>query len=93
VPVNRGYNYEKAKRFGELVFVTEGDLNPFDVSLMRKLWKIALEKSTSEDYIIVTSLASHLAVGSALFGEKHKCLNLLLFSHGDYISQTIQVGD
>lgn len=75
-----GHDYSDAKRYGELVFVTEGSINPFDTGVMNRAWMKALENSSEDDYLVVTSLNSLCMIGAAQFAIKHKRLNLLVFS-------------
>ena len=75
-----GHDYSDAERFGELVFVTSGSVNPFDTGVMKRAWAEALKQSEPMDYIIVTSLNSLCMVGAAEFAIRHGRLKLLLFS-------------
>jgi hypothetical protein len=73
-----GHDYSDAERYGELVFVTGGSINPFDTGVMNRAWSSALADSSPSDYLVVTSLI------------KHKRLNLLLFSsRGKYRKREI----
>jgi hypothetical protein len=85
-----GHDYSDAERYGELVFVTGGSINPFDTGVMNRAWSSALADSSPSDYLVVTSLNSLCMIGAAQFAIKHKRLNLLLFSsRGKYRKREI----
>jgi len=88
--INKGcHDFSDAKRFGHLIFMTEGTINRYAVSIIfRKFWKY-LEKSSPEDYLLVTGMSTMLVVASAILAAKHKKLNLLLFKKGHYLERTI----
>jgi len=73
------HNYEPAKEFGELVIVTEGSISPLKTGNMHRQWELALENSTSEDYILISSLNILCAIGSSLFSIKHGVVNYLIW--------------
>lgn len=80
-----GHDYTDAHKYGDLVFVTVGRLNPFNVGLQFRKWEESLAQSNPEDLIIVTSLPVLCMIGAAIFGEMHKRINLLVFhSDGSY---------
>lgn len=88
--VNRSaHDFTEAKKFGELVFVTEGRLNRFAVNDMHRQTSDILEGSHKEDFIVPCSLNVLNSIVCATFAVKHKRLNLLLFKQGDYIERNI----
>lgn len=77
--VNKSFHdYTSAKEFGELVFLTEGKLNPYDINHMARLVEERMKESRKNDLILVTSLSSLCMVAGAHFAMKHGRLNLLL---------------
>jgi hypothetical protein len=90
VPSDRGYDYKPAERYGELVFLTKKPIRPLDMARMQEIWQDALHTSDPNDWIMVTSLASFLSIGCAIFARKHGRLNLLVFESGDYVGRTVQ---
>lgn len=93
VPNRSAHVFEAAKRYGALRFVTEGRVNRFDTSEMWRAWDEALQDSSPDDYIIITSLNILCSIGSALFGSRHGKLNLLLYRNGVYIHREIWLDD
>ena len=89
--VNKGgHDYSPAEEFGELVFLTEGVLEPTAVSQMYREIKEKLKNSNPEDYILLTSLTVTCAVAAAIFASKHSRVNFLLFSKGNrYVERTL----
>lgn len=78
---NRGpHDYSEAKKFGELVFCTQGSLDKYDTAEMFRELTDAMYDSTEEDYLLLTSLTSLCAVAAGIFGAKHGRLNLLIHS-------------
>ncbi len=86
-----GHNYEKAEKFGELIYVTEGTLNRFATSTLYRAFIDAMKDSHKDDYFLVTSMNVVNAIGSAVFARKHGKLNLLLFREGEYVPREIDI--
>jgi len=89
--VNKGgHDYSPAEEFGDLVFLTEGVLEPMAVSQMYREIKEKLKNSQPEDYILLTSLTVTCTVAAAIFAVKHNRVNFLLFSKGNrYVERTL----
>jgi hypothetical protein len=83
------HDFTEAEKYGELVFITEGRLNRFNVNDMHRQASDAMENSSHKDYIVPCSLNVLNSIVCATFAVKHKCLNLLLFKQGDYIERNI----
>jgi hypothetical protein len=86
-----GHNYEQALKFGELVYVTEGNVNRFNTSNFYRAFIDAMEGSNKEDYILITSLSILNAIAAAVFARKHGRVNFLLFSHDDYTCREVDI--
>lgn len=86
-----GHNYEKAKVFGELVYVTEGTLNRFNTSNLYRAFISAMENSQPTDFLLITSMNVLNAIGAAVFARKHGRLNLLLFRDNEYILREVDI--
>lgn len=95
--VNRGgHDYRAAERFGTLVYCTDGELPRYNTSQMFRQIKHALEDSTPEDYILLTSLTTLNVVACSYFAHRHGRLNLLLFhakhgrsKDGEYLERVV----
>lgn len=88
-----GHDYEDAKRFGDIKFLSTGTMNKFDVNNMYRLFSQRLAGSSPDDYILNTALSQMNQIAAAIFVHMHGRLNLLLFKYenGDpkYIERTI----
>lgn len=88
--IGSGHDFSDAERFGTLVPVTEGWVNPFETGVLMRKWKVVLANSHENDYIVVTSLPIICMIGASLFVQKHGRLNLLVYSQqGSYRKRTI----
>lgn len=90
--IGSGHDFSEAEKYGELVPITSGWVNPFETGVLMRKWKKALEDSSPEDYIVVTSLPILCMIGASLFVRMHGKLNLLLYSQqGKYRKRTIMM--
>lgn len=88
--INRSaHDFSDAKRFGELIFCTEGTVERFDTSQMFRELSEALSDSQPTDYLLLTSLPALCCVACAIFAAKHQCLNLLLHRADGYIARSL----
>lgn len=74
-----GHDYSAAKRYGELVYLTEGEIPRYNTSQMFRAIEGVLKDSEQDDYILLTSLTTLNTVACSYFAHKHGRLNLLLF--------------
>jgi len=83
------HDFSKARKYGELVYLSEGSVNRYNVNHMARRLNEALSKSSSDDYIVLCGLNVMNAVACAMFSAMHKKLNLLLYKRGDYVERNI----
>lgn len=90
-----GHDYTPAMKFGDIVYLSEGSINPYSVAKMYKQFSIHLLDSSPEDYILITGLAVMNSVASAIFARKHGRINWLQYhaQTGTYKSRTIMVDE
>ncbi|MHB8413898.1 MAG: hypothetical protein ACYDB1_00690 [Acidiferrobacteraceae bacterium] len=91
IPNKGAHDYESAKRFGELVFCTDGVLDKWDTSQMYRELSTAMRESHAEDFIVLTSLASLCSIAAAIFAAKHGRLNLLIHRADGYVARTLML--
>ena len=84
-----GYDYGKACSFGDIVYITSGQLNIDDLNSMYRKSKKALKDSSPEDFILITGLSSFTIILSCLFSAKFGKVNWLMQSHGEYKAVTL----
>lgn len=91
IPNKSLHNFSDAKRFGELVFCTEGTINREDVNHIARLVSTAMEGVEANDYIMIASLSVINSIMCGIFVGKFGRLNLLLFDDDTqrYISRKI----
>jgi hypothetical protein len=97
---NRGsHDYRPAEKFGDLVFVTDGEINKFAIGELFRRAQEVMKHSTEEDFFLPTSLPILSGICSALLAYKHGRVRYLLFKYshgkkaGEYIERTIYLGD
>ena len=82
--VNKGqHDYADALRFGDIVWLSEGILDPNNFGLIGRLADQMVKDSQAEDYILVTGMASHLSILTGAFAHRWGGLNLLIFNPKD----------
>lgn len=86
---NGGHDYSGAKKYGDLVFVTDELIDREDTAQMYHAVDVAMRDSTPDDYILISSLSSMCSVASAYFSALHGELHLLIHSRGEYVSRDI----
>ena len=86
-------DYSDAHRFGEVVFLTEGSLPPFDFAYMLEKINQSFVNSKPDDMIVVASLNSFCALASSVFAHKHGCVNFLIFRRDQYQKYSITMKD
>ena len=98
--VNKGgHNHEDAQRFGELVALSEGNINRFAANSIYRRFVTLLRNSSPEDYILITGLSIMSSIACSIFGRLHGRLNLLLYKttrgerEGYYVERTIMIDE
>ena len=89
-----GHDYSDAERFGELVVLSEGMVNKFSVTHMRRVLEQGLADSEPGDYILHSGPNVMNSVAAAIFAAKHGRINLLIFQtkangNGRYVSRSL----
>jgi len=85
-----GHNFDPAKEFGDLVFLSTGWIDRLGTGTMHRAFSEVLADSQPDDLIVLTSLAVMCSVACAIFAHKHGRLNLLLYKgRGVYVKREI----
>lgn len=88
--VNRaGHDFSGAKRFGELVFLSEGPINRYSLIAMYREFSEKLKDSSPGDFILPTGYSIMTMVASVIFAHKHKRINVLLYKDGVYMARSL----
>lgn len=88
--VNRSsHDFSSAKRFGQLIYCSEGRMNRYGTNDMIRKFSDAMRNSSEEDYLVPCSLSTANLIAAVVFALKHRTLNLLLFkpSTGEYVER------
>ena len=83
------HNFEDAERFGDLVFLTSGEIDKYKVNVIYRTLAEQLEHSQPEDYLVVSSLSIMQNIASSILAVQHGVVNYLLFSRGKYIERQV----
>ncbi len=88
--VNKGgHDYSDAKRYGELHFLSEGQISKYAANKIYRKFAIQLRESTNKDWILITSLTVMACIACSCFAVLHGRLNLLLFKNGRYVDRKL----
>lgn len=79
-----GHDYSDAKRFGELHFIHLPAESKWDLSAVYDILREELRSSDELDLLLVSNLASHLAVATAIMVEWYGRVNFLLYRNDKY---------
>jgi len=98
--VNRGgHDHTDAKRFGRLVFLSEGEVNRYATNVMYRTFAEKLRDSSPTDYILITGLSVMSSLACSIFGRLHGRINLLLYHgsgpgvDGHYVERTVMLDE
>ena len=95
--VNKGcHDYSKAAEFGDLYFMTEGQIGRFSTGEMYRRFSPYIKESKPDDLILVSGLPIMTTVACSMFAAKHGKVNLLLHNSGPgvrehYVQRTINM--
>jgi len=83
------HDFSSAKKFGKLVYCSEGQMNRFNTNDLIRKFSDVMRNSSENDYILPCSLNVANTIAGAIFASKHRKLNLLLFkpSTGEYVER------
>ena len=74
------HDYSAAEKFGELCFLSEGNMGRFSTSKAYRKFYPILSQSSSDDFLMVSGLPMLCSVATFILATKHKRVNLLLFN-------------
>jgi hypothetical protein len=83
------HDFSKAQAWGQLVYLTEGNLNRYNTSSMFRQFEEAIKSSSSTDYLLLSGMTIMSTLAAAMFAAKHHRLNLLIWKSDkqDYIER------
>lgn len=94
IPNKSFHSFEGAKDFGDLIFITEGSVNRFNVNNVFRACLDAMFDARPEDYLLVSSLGILNAAAASIMAMKFGRINFLLFdNYGKYVVREIYFSD
>lgn len=93
-----GHDFSAARKYGQLIYMTKGILNKYNLTAMRRTFEAVLKHSAPGDYLLHSGPSVMNALACAMFAHLHGRLNLLLYradAEGDdhYEARKIVLGD
>jgi len=77
VPKESGHDFSKAKKFGDVSVILDGDTSPFNMDSLRMAFRKAFVHANENDYVLLSGPAS---VNIIMFDEwPFKVMNVLMF--------------
>lgn len=80
---NSSHDFEPAKKFGNLIFLSEGRYSRYDVNNIYREFSEKLETSQSEDYLLLTGLPIMQGIAMMIMGVMHGRVNILQFRENE----------
>ena len=88
---NSGYPYEKAERFGEVIFMTAGSINHSRLnSIITKIGNY-IENSSPNDYLCVSGNNFLCTLAGIMWGNKHGLVKILHWSQSKKDYETYNI--
>lgn len=93
VPNRSHHDFTLAEQFGELVYLTEGFINRFQINHIFRLCSEAMKESGPDDFILISSLSILNAAAASIMARRHGKVNFLVFDRNKlkYTAHTLIV--
>jgi hypothetical protein len=85
------HDYEPAKKYGELRFLTRGKIRRYSTSTIYREFIEGMADAESTDHLLVSSLSILNSIASAILSRRFGIINFLLYSDGRYISRSVNI--
>lgn len=89
VPNKSHHDFSEAERFGELVFLTEGIVNRYNVNDICRRCASVMHDASEGDHILISSLTVINMIAAAIMAHKFGRVNFLMFQNGGYVSREL----
>jgi hypothetical protein len=91
IPNQSFHDYSDAKRFGELVFLTEGTQNRFKINDSYRRVSHAMRDAAPGDYLLISGPATINAIAASILAHRFGRINFLVFDGmmARYVSRPI----
>lgn len=85
------HDYEPAKKYGELRFLTRGKIRRYSTSTIYREFIEGMADADATDHLLVSSLSILNSIASAILSRRFGIINFLLYSDGRYISRSVNI--
>ena len=91
IPNKSQHDYQDAKAFGRLVFLTTGDLPKLKIGQLFREMEPILADAIPEDYLMIAGPTTANVVATAILASRFEKLNYLIFDGllGRYAPRTV----
>lgn len=93
VPNRSFHDFSDAKRFGSLVFLTEGMVNRMNVNQITRQCMLAMGDATGDDFIVVSSLSVITSIAAGIMAYAFGRINFLIWEGQQYVERNVVLGD
>lgn len=92
--VNKSHHdFSAARHYGDLRFITEGEVSKFDTAQMLRDAEAAVEQSQPGDFLVLNSFPLLCSLVTAVFAAKHGRVDLLVFQNSRYVKRSYTLLD
>lgn len=85
------HDYEPAKDFGKLRFLTRGKIKRYATSTIYRDFIDGMSDARSSDFLLVSSLSILNGIASAILARRFGTVNYLLYSDGEYVLRSVNI--
>lgn len=86
-----GHDYEPAKAYGELRFLTKGKIKRYQTNTIYRECIEGMEDASVEDHLLISSLSILNSIAAAILSRKFGVVNFLLYSEGEYVPRSVNI--
>ena len=91
VPNKGAHDYQDAKRYGELIFLTTGVVERYRTNTIYRTIMEGMDDAQEDDYLLISSLSILNSIISGILARKFGKINFLLFRDGKYLLRTVNI--
>jgi hypothetical protein len=85
------HDYEPARAFGELRFLTRGKIKRYATSTIYREFIEGMHDAHSTDFLLVSSLSILNGIASGILARRFGIINYLLYSDGEYVTRSVNI--
>lgn len=89
VPVREGQDYKAAEEYGEIIAITEGEVDRYNTRQLFASISEKMKDAGQNDMILLSGLTLANCIATAIMARKHGAVTFLLFRRGEYLARRI----